>query len=227
MTGDIHVVGLTGQSGAGKTSVSKVFAKNGFAVIDADMVSREVVEKGSPCLSEIEEVFGHEVINADKTLNRRLLGSIVFSDREKLRQLNGIIYPYIIRRILERINELKAMGNELILLDAPTLFEANADDLCDLIISVTADEEIRTKRIMERDNISREAAQKRFAAQYSEHFFITHSDFVIKNNKTGALLAEKAEEVSCKMKEYFNVTTAQTTISTSTEQKYPQTESCK
>ena len=132
------------------------------------------------------------------------LGGIVFSDKEKLRQLNGIIYPYIIYRIITRIDELSRAGEKHILLDAPTLFEANADDLCDLIISVTADENIRLRRIVSRDDISPEAAKKRFESQYSEHFFISHSDFVIKNNKTPDILTAKAEEVAGRIKEYYN-----------------------
>ncbi|MCI7767275.1 MAG: dephospho-CoA kinase [Oscillospiraceae bacterium] len=199
-----RVTGLTGQSGAGKTTVSRVFSQNGFAVIDADIISREVTEKGQPCLSELAEAFGRDILRADGTLDRKKLGSIVFSDREKLRQLNGIIYPYIIYRIISRIDELSEQGERLILLDAPTLFEANADDLCDLIISVTADEDIRLSRITKRDNITPEAAQKRFESQYSEHFFVSHSDFVIKNNKTPDILAAKAEEVAGKIKEYYN-----------------------
>ncbi len=199
-----RVIGLTGQSGAGKTTVSRVFSQNGFAVIDADIISREVTEKGQPCLTELSEAFGSDIINPDGTLNRKRLGSIVFSDREKLRQLNGIIYPYIIYRIISRIDELSEEGRELILLDAPTLFEANADDLCDLIISVTADESIRMSRIIARDGITPEAAKKRFESQYSEHFFVNHSDFVIINNKTPDVLAAKAEEVAGKIKEYYN-----------------------
>ena len=199
-----RVIGLTGQSGAGKTTVSRVFSQNGFAVIDADIISREVTEKGQPCLTELSEAFGSDIINPDGTLNRKRLGSIVFSDREKLRQLNGIIYPYIIYRIISRIDELSEDGRELILLDAPTLFEANADDLCDLIISVTADESIRMSRIIARDGITPEAAKKRFESQYSEHFFVNHSDFVIINNKTPDVLAAKAEEVAGKIKEYYN-----------------------
>ena len=198
------MIGLTGQSGAGKTTVSRVFSQNGFAVIDADIISREVTEKGQPCLTELSEAFGSDIINPDGTLNRKRLGSIVFFDREKLRQLNGIIYPYIIYRIISRIDELSEEGRELILLDAPTLFEANADDLCDLIISVTADESIRMSRIIARDGITPEAAKKRFESQYSEHFFVNHSDFVIINNKTPDVLAAKAEEVAGKIKEYYN-----------------------
>lgn len=204
MNREYHIIGLTGQSGAGKTTVSAVFRRNGFAVIDADVISREVVQKSSPCLGELAEVFGNEIITDDGELDRKKLANIAFSDKEKLRQLDGICYPYIIFRIIKKIEELAAEGEKLILLDAPTLFEANADDLCDLIISVTADRDIRAKRITERDNITAEAAEKRFDSQYSEHFFVSHSDFVIKNNKSTDILIAKAEEVADKIKEYYN-----------------------
>lgn len=199
-----YVIGLTGQSGAGKTTVCEVFRREGFDVINADLISREVMGKGEPCLNELAEAFGKEIILPDGSLDRKKLGEIVFSDRERLRQLDGICYPYIIFRIIKRIEELSAQGSRLIILDAPTLFESNADDLCDLIISVTADEALREKRIILRDNISPEAARKRFESQYSEHFFVSHSDFVIKNNKTPEILAAKAKEAADKIKEYYN-----------------------
>lgn len=199
-----YVIGLTGQSGAGKTTVCEVFRREGFDVINADLISREVTGKGEPCLNELAEAFGSEIILPDGSLDRKKLGGIVFADRERLRQLDGICYPYIIFRIIKRIEELSAQGSRLIILDAPTLFESNADDLCDLIISVTADEAMREKRIILRDNISPEAARKRFESQYSEHFFVSHSDFVIKNNKTPEILAAKAKEAADKIKEYYN-----------------------
>lgn len=199
-----YVIGLTGQSGAGKTTVCEVFRREGFDVINADLISREVTGKGEPCLNELAEAFGSEIILPDGSLDRKKLGGIVFADHERLRQLDGICYPYIIFRIIKRIEELSAQGSRLIILDAPTLFESNADDLCDLIISVTADEAMREKRIILRDNISPEAARKRFESQYSEHFFVSHSDFVIKNNKTPEILAAKAKEAADKIKEYYN-----------------------
>ena len=99
----VMVVGLTGQTGAGKSTVSKVFAANGFAVINADHVARSVVEKGSRCLAEIEDFFGSGVINEDGTLNRKALAAIVFSDKNKLETLNTITYPYITSSILKKI----------------------------------------------------------------------------------------------------------------------------
>ncbi len=210
MKRDYHIIGLTGQSGAGKTTVSKVFRENGFDIIDADIISREVMKKGMPCLNELAEVFGREIITAEGELDRKKLGRIVFSDKEKLRQLDSVCYPYIIFRIIQKTEELAAAGAELILLDAPTLFESNADDLCDLIICVTADTDIRIRRITARDNITPEEAHKRFDSQYSEHFFVSHSDFVIKNNKSTDILIAKAEEVADKIKEYYNAKNSDT-----------------
>lgn len=214
MNRSCKVIGLTGQSGAGKTSVSAVFRENGFTVIDADIISREVMQKGSPCLEELTEVFGKDIITGSGELDRKKLGSIVFSDREMLRQLDAVCYPYITHRIIKKIEELAADGAELILLDAPTLFEANADELCDLIISVTADRNIREKRITARDGITPEEAAKRFESQYPENFFVTHSDYVIKNNKTRELLAEKAKEAADKIKEYYNGANSQSDTQT-------------
>lgn len=204
MSSKAYVIGLTGQSGAGKTTVSRVFKDKGFGIIDADIISRQVMEKGMPCLRELAEAFGEDILTENGELNRKKLGSIVFSDKEKLRQLDGICYPYIIYNVIKRIEELGENGYQLVLLDAPTLFESNADDLCDLIISVTADEKLREQRIVKRDGISAENARKRFASQYPEHFFISHSDFVIKNNKSEEILVAKADEVADKVKEYYN-----------------------
>lgn len=198
-----HIIGLTGQSGAGKSTVSRVFAERGFEVIDADRVAREVVVRGSPCLKEISEAFGREVILPEGSLDRKRLGDIVFSDRERLRQLNGITYPYIIFRITLKIDSLREGGARFILLDAPTLFEAGADDMCSLIISVTADEDIRCERIMKRDGITLEQIKKRFSSQLSEQFFIAHSDHIIKNNGSTRELIQKAEEAADKIKEYY------------------------
>ncbi|MDE6539939.1 MAG: dephospho-CoA kinase, partial [Ruminococcus sp.] len=87
------VVGLTGQTGAGKSTVSAVFWKNGFGVINADIVARQVVEKGKPCLSEIKDFFGSEIIDGTGNLDRKKLAGIVFTDKAKLETLNSITYP--------------------------------------------------------------------------------------------------------------------------------------
>lgn len=199
------VVGLTGQSGSGKTTVSQVFQENGFQVINADRIAREVVEPGMPCLHEVAENFPG-VLREDGSLNRAALAAIVFHDRVKLDLLGSLTYPYITERILERIECCAADGAELILLDAPTLFESRADDFCDLILSVIAPEELRLQRIMARDGLTEEQARSRLHSQYGDCFYTNNSDFIIKNNKSAEMLLAKAKEVSDKIKEYYIAT---------------------
>ena len=201
----VMVVGLTGQTGAGKSTVSRVFAENGFAVINADFVARKLVEKGSNCLGEIEDLFGHGIMNPDETLNRRALAGIVFSERSKLEMLNSIMYPYITGEILRQIKAHSVNGEKLILLDAPTLFESRADDFCEIIISVLADPDIRRKRIMERDGITEEQAQKRMNSQLDDEFFLTHSDYIIRNNSDTDTVYRITKEVSDKIKDYYKL----------------------
>ena len=196
----VMVVGLTGQTGAGKSTVSQVFADNGFAVINADTIARAVVEKGSKCLDEISDFFGSGILNADSTLNRKALAKIVFTDKCKLDSLNTIIYPYITGEILRQIKSLSRGGEKLILLDAPTLFESRADDFCEYIISVVASPEIRRKRIIERDGLTPEQADERMSSQLDADFFISHSDYIIENDDSIETVNGISREVSDKIK---------------------------
>lgn len=199
----VFVVGLTGQTGAGKSTVSKVFADNGFAIIDADKVARTVVEKGTPCLAEISDFFGDSILKDDETLDRRALAAIVFSDKTKLETLNTIIYPYITGEILRQIRYHSEHGEKLILLDAPTLFESRADDFCEIIISVLADPELRENRITVRDGLTSEEARKRMNSQLDEEFFRSHSDYIISNNGSLETVTGISREVSDKIRELY------------------------
>ncbi len=200
---NVMIVGLTGQTGSGKTTVCKVFEENGFTIINADLAAREVMVKGSPCLGELCEFFGNDILLDDGSLNRRKLGEIVFADKKKLEILNSVTYPYITSEILETITRYSMDGYKLILLDAPTLFESRTDDFCELIISVISREDLRIERIMERDSISRESAQNRINSQLKEEFFRNNSDFIIKNNDDVDNLFDVAKEVSDKIKVYY------------------------
>lgn len=197
------VVGLTGQTGSGKTTVCRLFREKGFAVINADEVARKIMEPDTVCLKEVTDCFGADILNPDSSLNRKKLADLVFSDPIKLELLNSISYPHITSEILSLIKENSANGNKLILLDAPTLFESRADDFCEIIISVIADEAVRLQRITRRDSISEDQAVKRMKSQHSEKFFVDNSDFIIKNNNEESLLDDIVEELSDKIKEYY------------------------
>ena len=199
----VMVIGLTGQTGAGKSTVSKVFVQNGFRLIDADAISRHVVARGSHCLADLQECFTDAILTPDGELDRKVMASIAFSDHRKLEMLNTIMYPYIVGEILRMIHRFSQQNHKLILLDAPTLFESRADDFCDLIISVVAKPELRMQRIMERDHISEKAAQQRMEMQLTEEFFRLHSDTVLENNSNFSELWDAAQELSAKLIRYY------------------------
>lgn len=175
----VKLIGLTGQSGAGKSTAAKVFSQNGFAVINADELVKKVYEKGSPCLSAVAARFGGDVVNPDGTLNRPALAQKAFSSKEATNALNGLVHPFVLSELLKELKEVSGTA----VFDAPQLFESGIDVLCDVIVSVVADEEIRAKRIIERDGLTAEQAAQRIKAQYSEEFFRTNSDYIIENNK--------------------------------------------
>lgn len=195
-----YIVGLTGQSGAGKTSVCKAFENSGFYIINADLVSKNVTSNNKDCINELREAFGKEYIENGK-LNRRKLGSLVFADIEKLNKLMSITFPYIIYEINSIIDKLGS--DKIVVIDAPTLFESGLNNNCDKIVSVISDEAIRLKRIIKRDNISETEAKKRFSSQFTESFFRNNSDFLIENNSSEKELIDQALKIAVKIKEFF------------------------
>lgn len=175
------IVGLTGPTGAGKSTVAELFKKYGYAVIDADKVAALVTEKGSKTLAELAKGFGQDIINTDGTLNRELLAQRAFAGPSETHMLNEITHPEIIRLMLKRVNGEFFNGYEAVILDASQLFESHLNDKCALVISVTAPKELRLQRIRQRDSITEELIQKRMNAQLEDEFFIQNSDIIIEN----------------------------------------------
>lgn len=178
------IVGLTGQTGAGKSTVSDYLRENGVTVIDADLIAREVVEKGSACIADIALEFGCEYINVEGTLNRKKMAKSVFTDKAKLKRLNDIMFPYIIESIRAKLDGLRESCEGIIVLDAPTLFESGADRECDCVVSVTASEPLRRQRIIARDHLTGQEADERISAQHDESYYRERSWEVLENNGT-------------------------------------------
>lgn len=196
-------IGLTGQTGAGKTTVSEIFAANDFAIINCDIIARTITADGSECNEQLSLIFP-ECFDKDLSLNRKKLAGIVFNDPSKLLLLNKTIFPYINQKITQKINQLTDAGIKYILLDAPTLFEAGADKHCNIIVSCIADEQIRLERITKRDSISEELARSRIKAQRSDEFYIYHSDYIIKNNGSLLEAVSQTENIIKQIKEKYN-----------------------
>lgn len=198
----IITVGLTGQSGAGKTTVSEVFKNHGFSVINCDTAAREAVLPETECTKELEEKFPQLFIGGK--LDRKKAASLLFSDRALLDSYNSVIFPHIITLINSKIKIEEENGARYILLDAPTLFEAGIDKKCDCVVSCIADRSIRINRIMNRDSLTYELAEKRLASQKSEKFFIENSDYIIENSGEINKAISSAEAVINKIKGIYN-----------------------
>lgn len=176
------LIGLTGPSGSGKSRVAEIFSRFGLPVINADEVYHQLLIPPSPCLEELVGRFGSTILTSAGTLNRRELASIVFSDPASLAALNSITHRYVMEEILRRTEQLRREETRAAILDAPQLFEAGANRMCGAVVSVLADKNLRLERILQRDGIDRDAALRRIAAQKSDEFFRSHSDYIIENN---------------------------------------------
>lgn len=175
------VIGLTGQTGAGKSTISARLSARGISVIDCDGVTRDPALYSGDCLEELQKAFGRDIMKPDGTLNRRLLADRAFADADATQTLNRITHPVIFDRLRAEIAARKAAGARVIVLDAPTLFEAGADRLCRRVVSVLADRAVRLERILQRDGIMPQEAQRRMGAQQSDDFYADRSDFILDN----------------------------------------------
>lgn len=180
----MKIIGLSGQSGAGKTTVLETFSELGFEVIDCDKASRKVMEKGTPCTRELISVFGRDIASEEGEIYRKKLAEKVFFNKDLLEKLTEITHRYIKEYIFGRMEEAKTRGERVFVIDAPLLFESGLDKICDVTLAVTADRETRISRITERDRITRELAEKRIEAQLSEDELKRLCDEIIENNKT-------------------------------------------
>lgn len=178
----MKIIGLTGPTGSGKSTVSKMLSEKGFAVIDCDLVAREVVEKGSPLLEVLCEAFGDDILLSDGSLDRKALAKKAFCDQESTELLNSIMLPFIADRINERLMLLADDGAEVTVLDAPTLFESGLDSECDAVIAVLCDREIRKQRIIKRDGLTDEQAETRLKASKPDAFYKERTPHIIVSN---------------------------------------------
>ena len=189
------LIGLTGQSGAGKSTVAEVFAKLGAYVINADKIVAELYNAGSPCLKAVAAEFGQDILNPDGTLDRKLLAQRAFASRERTDALNRLVHPFVTARLFELLRGAEG----IVVFDAPQLFEADADVICDAVVAVTADKDIRVNRIIKRDSLSEEQAMLRVNAQHGEEYFRARADYIIENNFDEESLRSQAEKVYNKL----------------------------
>jgi dephospho-CoA kinase len=188
------VIGLTGPTGAGKSTVAAALESLGCRVVDADRIAREVVAQPD-CLSALQAEFGADIRNPDGGLNRALLSMRAFSDPGKTARLNEITHPRILDEVRRLITDGQTGGAKAIVLDAPLLFESEADRLCDASIAVTAPRELRLSRVMRRDSISRILAEARAGAQHDDSYFHERADYIFDGSLPLELIPDAAREL--------------------------------
>ena len=170
------VIGLTGPTGSGKSSASKIAESFGFQVIDCDKTAREATEKGTEGLKALVSAFGEEILLPDGALNRKALAAKAFRDKQSTELLNKTILPFIAEIVI------KQAENKDTFLDAPTLFESGINKICNKTIAVLADRDIRLKRIIARDNLTLKEAETRINAGKDESFYRERADYILYNN---------------------------------------------
>jgi dephospho-CoA kinase len=173
-------VGLTGSIGVGKTFVASVFIELGCHVLDADLTAREVVMPGTPGLQAITHEFGEEILNTDGTLDRKRLGALIFADENRRQRLNHILHPFIIARQDEILREWEREDPKgLGIVDAALMIESGGYKRFDKLIVVHCRPEVQLERLMLRDNLSREEAERRINSQMSQEEKQKFADYLI------------------------------------------------
>ena len=179
------IIGITGGTGCGKTTLLKVIAEKGGLILDCDAVYHQLLAMDESLLHAIESRFPGTVENGQ--LQRKKLGAIVFSNEKALLDLNRITHSAIKKEILRQLES----HPKLAAIDAIALFEGGLAELCDVTVAVTAPAEVRVQRLMKRDSISEDYARNRIAAQHAESWFRARCDWILENNGTEMQFREK------------------------------------
>lgn len=189
------VIGITGPTGAGKTTVLNVLRELGGAVADCDGVYHELLSTSVPLREELAARFGPGIFDENGDLRRKELGAIVFGDPDALADLNAITHRHIVSELERRIVQAEGEGRPAIALDAVALLESGAGTLCGTTIAVTAPEELRVRRIMAREGIGEDYARARVKAQKPSAWFEERCAHTLRNDGEKASLEEQAREL--------------------------------
>lgn len=174
-------IGLTGKTGAGKSTVCEHLKKKGCFIIDGDKIARDILMPGKPAVKELSEAFGEDIILHDGNIDRKKVAARAFSSQKNTDLLNRITHPHITEEFIRYIDKADKEGFKAAVIDAAALLESDCKNLCEKIAVVTAPEEIRLSRILKRDGISKEDALRRIKAQKNDEYYFSQADIIIKN----------------------------------------------
>lgn len=177
----MKIIGVTGSSGAGKSTICEILEQEyEVKIINADDVAKRLSKKGTRYISEITEKFGNDILDEHGELKRKKLAEIIYQDKKKRESLNQCTFKYIVKEIHRQIEKEKEVPT--VIIDAPLLFESELNKICDVVIGIISKEELQIERIVARDNIDYEHAERRIRAQQSNEFYIKNCDEIIDNN---------------------------------------------
>lgn len=191
------IIGITGSSGAGKSTVCEILAeKYQVKVLNADKIAKQLSQKGNAYLDDIVELFGQEILREDGELDRPKLANIIYNDDEKREKLNQSTFYHIRYVLQEEILNMVKQKDTMIAIDAPLLLEANLQQMCDVVIAVIVrDKELQIKRIMQRDWLTKEQAEKRLQVQMTDEFYTSKSQYIIVNNGEIKAVEEQVNKI--------------------------------
>lgn len=187
------VIGITGSSGAGKSTICEVLEiRYNVKVINADKIAKKLSKKGTNYINDIVAKFGTDILDEEGELKRRKLAEIIYNNEAKRQELNDCTFKYIKEEIKKEIKNDK----KVYVIDAPLLFECELNEICDKIIGVISRKELQLDRIVARDNIDYESAEKRLRAQEDNKFYIRNCDRIIENNNDLAYIEQEIEKLA-------------------------------
>lgn len=189
------VVGLTGGISSGKSTISSWFLQKGIVVLDADQIVKNLQRPNSPLVLKLAEEFGASIVNENGELARDVLGKIIFYDQEAKERLNAMIHPLVQAKLEEEIERLKKVGEGLVVLDIPLLFESRFEALVDRTVVVYVSPDVQLQRLMKRDQIDREYALAKMNSQMSLDEKRARADYVLINNGTMGQLREQFDHL--------------------------------
>jgi len=176
----MKIIGITGSSGSGKSTVTQILSEQLKAkTINADEVVKQMQEKDSEYYKKIVELFGMRVVQKDNSLNRREIAEIIFQDKEKKEKLDELTFKYVVEEIRQQVEKAK---EKYIIIDAPLLIESRLNEICNIVIAVISEKQEQIKRICKRDNIEESIAKLRLEAQKDNEFYKTNADYIVENN---------------------------------------------
>ena len=179
------ILGITGGIGTGKSTVLNILKeKYDFLVLESDKIAHEVMNPGNIAYNEIVEYFGVDILDEDKTINRKKMSEIVFNDKEKLNKLNSIVHPAVIKKISDTIEEEKSNGKENFVIEAALLIESGCSKICDRVWYIYADTEVRIERLMKSRNMTRKQIEDVMKNQMKNEFFRDNTTDIVDNSNS-------------------------------------------